>query len=113
MKAKEETLNLDVLENRFKQVCMRRLSKKRPIGVVYDVTSVEDLQHTDLKYVLDARRGCLQDIDDDDDEFLRFTGVTPLLKFQLCVEHSSSPYFGRHARSQYHAEQGNWFAGIY
>ena len=113
MKAKEETLNLDVLENRFKQVCMRRLSQKRPIGVVYDVTSVEDLQHTDLKYVLDARRGCLQDIDDDDDEFLRFTGVTPLLKFQLCVEHSSSPYFGRHARSQYHAEQGNWFAGIY
>eukprot|EP00747_Dinoflagellata_sp_TGD_P034330 gnl/TRDRNA2_/TRDRNA2_137194_c1_seq1.p1 gnl/TRDRNA2_/TRDRNA2_137194_c1~~gnl/TRDRNA2_/TRDRNA2_137194_c1_seq1.p1 ORF type:complete len:459 (+),score=59.98 gnl/TRDRNA2_/TRDRNA2_137194_c1_seq1:199-1377(+) len=110
-KAKEEVLDLTDLTQRFKQVCMRRIRKNRPIGVVYDVTSVNDPQHGDLRYVVDARRHSLEFIDDDD--FLKVTGVTRFLEFQPCIDRASSPYFGRQAKSQYHAERGSWFAGIY
>ena len=104
---REVLRSLSGLTQRFQQVVMRRLDAHKSLGVVYDVTSILDETHTDLKYVLDAGRGCLNHIAEK--EFFQRVGVTKLLEFHNWRHRISSAYFGR----LFHEKKGSWFRGIY
>jgi len=103
--------SLSSLRERFQQVIMRRLEAGKSLGAVYDVTSVNNAEHSDLGYITDAAKGRLSEIGSED--FLMRIGVTRLLEFQPCRERASSAYFGRQSKSLYHKQKGSWFAGVY
>ena len=99
------------IQRRFEHVLMRRLKLKRQLGAVYDVTSINDLQHTDLVFVVDARQGCLCEIPCD--RFFEITGVNQLLQFETSLRRATFSHFGRQSQMTHQEVFGNWFRNVY
>ena len=108
---RETGLDLGELASRFQHICLRRLAHNVPIGVIYDVISIEDTTLSDLHYVCDARRGCLERVDES--VFEKKTGVPRFMEFRTSLQNMSSLHLGLRAKAEYHVQRGSWFTGVY
>ena len=73
--------------------------------------SIEDTTLSDLHYVCDARRGCLERVDES--VFEKKTGIPRFMEFRTSLQNMSSLHLGLRAKAEYHVQRGSWFTGVY